>query len=350
MTVSLALRDDPHVAKATKERVQRAADKLGYTPDAKLSQLMSKLAVSHTSTATLGELAFITSFDTEDDWKKQKSHIFKAYQGAQEQAKMFGYLLTPFWALSRTYRGDGLDRILSARGIEGIIIPPLGPQLIESGEIKIHLDWDQYCVVQIGSTLHNLPIQSIRHNHFEGMFLCLEHLESMGYRRIGLALSKMANLRSNHRWSAAYLQWRSLRGYRDSLPCFVFDDRIDRKRMGQWLETHQIEAVVGMDGFPLDTINELKIKVPEELGYAVLDRSDEDDYASGIDQDAKAIGAAAVDNIILGIRKGGKGIPKTPKQISVSGRWVPATTTRQTQKKAASLHKNILEEELQSEF
>ncbi|MCU0791263.1 MAG: helix-turn-helix domain-containing protein [Opitutaceae bacterium] len=55
-TVSLALRDHPRIAAATRERVRRAAAKLGYAPDPLLSALASYRRNVHERpvTATLG--------------------------------------------------------------------------------------------------------------------------------------------------------------------------------------------------------------------------------------------------------------------------------------------------------
>ncbi|WPJ97021.1 LacI family DNA-binding transcriptional regulator [Coraliomargarita algicola] len=351
MTVSLALRDDPHVSKATRDHIQNVAKELGYVPDAKLSQLMSKVATSYTSEVKLGELAFITSFDTENDWKSETRLIYKAYKGALRQASQMGYTVTPYWALSRKHRGEGLNQILLARGIEGIIIPPLGLDLIKSGKIEIKLDWSKYCIVQVGSTMVDMPVHTIRHNHFEGMCLCLENLEALGYGRIGLVLSNTSNLRSYQRWSAAYLQWRALRGHnRSTLPCFNFDNSINPTALSIWITQHKIDAIIGTSHHPLQALKQLEIKVPEELGLALLDVAYENDPISGIDQLPEAIGAAAVDNLVLAIKKGSKGIPEIAKQISIAGRWVKGETTKSVRKKRTAANRSILEADLFKEF
>jgi LacI family transcriptional regulator len=43
MTVSLALRNSPKVSKATRLKVRRMADKLGYRPDPEIARLMTRL-------------------------------------------------------------------------------------------------------------------------------------------------------------------------------------------------------------------------------------------------------------------------------------------------------------------
>ena len=42
-TVSMALRNDPKIPLATRRRVQKAADCIGYRPDAKIAERMSRI-------------------------------------------------------------------------------------------------------------------------------------------------------------------------------------------------------------------------------------------------------------------------------------------------------------------
>lgn len=348
MTVSMALRSDPRVAAATRERVQKAAKELGFKPNPKLAQLMAEMARSRKTNSRVGELAFITSFNTEFGWK-DSYHLNGCFEGAKQQAEDLGYTLTPFWSLSKKFKGGRLSEILWARGIEGVIVAPLGDRIFVSHETSLKFDWDRFCNVQIGATLTNPTLHLVRHNHFFGMLLCLENLEALGYRNIGLALSKVGDLRSHHLWCSAYMQWRSLRGLTKALPYFVFDKEIDRKEMADWIGKHGIEAVVAMDTVPLETIRDLGIKVPREIGFATLDHNNKDATISGIDQSAEAIGGAAVDNLIQSIRKGATGIPGKPRQILIGGEWIEGKTTRRRRKTIPARPK-LLEEVIVSEI
>jgi LacI family transcriptional regulator len=347
VTVSMALRDDPRVAKATKERVRQVATELGYTPNPRLGKLMAELARSRVAGDRTGELAFITSFDTEFAWRKSY-HLNGCFEGAKRHAETLGYTLTPFWSLSRRFESGRLSELLLARGIEGVIIAPLGYRLLFSPEASLDFDWNRFCNVQIGATLAKPALHLARHNHFSGMTLCVESLEALGYRRIGLVLSEEGDLRSHHLWCSAYLSWRAWRKMETELPYFIFAGEIDRPKMAAWIEAHAIDAVVAMDTLPLQTLRDLKIDVPGEVGFATLDHNKQDMSICGIHQHAEAIGAAAVDQLVQSIRKGETGIPELPKQILVGGKWIQGTTTRRVREVVPS-RPRLMDEPMRSE-
>ena len=54
MTVSLALRGNPRISIATRDRIKRLADELGYHPDPELSRLMNHLRTSRTARGKIG--------------------------------------------------------------------------------------------------------------------------------------------------------------------------------------------------------------------------------------------------------------------------------------------------------
>jgi LacI family transcriptional regulator len=123
MTVSRVLREDPAVATATRRKVQAAARELGYVPNPKLARLMSEMAHSRSHPNALGELALITTEESEHGWKKYY-HQMGCYEGAMAEAKAYGYNLLPVWALSRRFSKGRLTEFLWSRGVDGIIIQP----------------------------------------------------------------------------------------------------------------------------------------------------------------------------------------------------------------------------------
>ena len=111
MTVSRALRDDPAVAEATRKKVQTAAKELGYVPNPKLARLMYEMAQSRNNPNVLGELAYITTDETEYSWKDYY-HQNGWFEGAKAEALAYGYRLLPAWALSRAFGTGKLTEFL----------------------------------------------------------------------------------------------------------------------------------------------------------------------------------------------------------------------------------------------
>jgi LacI family transcriptional regulator len=326
MTVSRALREDPSVAAATRKKVLQAAEELGYVPNPKLARLMYEMAQSRSQRNVLGELAYITTDETEDSWQDYY-HERGCFEGARVEAMAYGYKLLPVWARSRRFTKDRLTEFLWSRGVDGLIIAPLGKGMIGK---QLNIDWEKFCCVQIGATMVRPKLDLVRHNHYRGMVQSLVGLEDLGYRKIGLCTSSVSDLRSYHRWTSAYLHWRTVRNYtKRTLPSYHYQSgNVDKRAFHEWLSKHKIEAIISMDAELIETSAALGIKIPEEIGFSVLDKPAGENVITGIDQIAEQIGRKAVDDLIVSVRKGLKGIPENPIQTLVEGRWQQQNTTR----------------------
>ncbi|WPJ96297.1 LacI family DNA-binding transcriptional regulator [Coraliomargarita algicola] len=117
MTISLALRNSPRLPIATRERVQMAANELGYKPNPALAALNNhrRDRMLKTNNATL---AFITNWQDEFGWRKSYVNFF--YQGAVSRAAQCGYTLVPFWLKAYKSYKRASD-VLYNRGIRGLV-------------------------------------------------------------------------------------------------------------------------------------------------------------------------------------------------------------------------------------
>lgn len=326
MTVSRALREDPSVAEATRRKVLEAAEELGYVPNPKLARLMYEMAHSRGNPNVLGELAYITTDETEDSWQEYY-HQSGCYEGAKEEALAYGYKLLLVWARSRRFGKGKLTQFLWSRGVDGIIIAPLGEGMIGK---HLDIDWDKFCNVQIGATLSDPRLDLVRHNHYIGMVQSLAGLEGLGYKRIGLCTSSVSDMRSYHRWTSAYLHWRTVRNFtKRTLPSYFYQSgKVDKKGFKEWVSRHSIEAIIAMDTELMETCSGLGIKIPDDLGFSVLDKPGDESDIAGIDQIARQIGRKAIDDLIVSVRKGARGIPEHPIQTLVEGTWQQGITVR----------------------
>jgi LacI family transcriptional regulator len=287
---------------------------------------MYEMAQSRGSPNVLGELAYVTTDETEDSWRKYY-HERSCYEGAKEEALAYGYKLLPVWARSRRFGKGQLTQFLWSRGVDGVIIAPLGKVMIGK---QLDLDWEKFCCVQIGATLSEPKLDLVRHNHYIGMVHSLAGLEQLGYRKIGLCTSSVTDMRSYHRWTSAYLHWRTVRNFtKRTLPSHYYHSgNVDRKAFKEWVTRHKIEAIITMDTELMETCSKLRIKIPEDIGFSVLDKPGDGSDIAGIDQIAQQIGRKAVDDLIVSVRKGARGIPQHPIQTLVEGKWQAEKTVR----------------------
>jgi len=317
MTVSKALRGVTGVSPATRDRIRKLAEEMGYKPNPQVAKAMS--AVAQTGHGDDGaRLAFLTSHSTENAWK-DLGHIKRCFDGAYQRGKEYGYELTPYWAF--TY-GKKLSDVLYSRGIEGILLAPTGHELFRTGRRTIDLDWNHFSVVEIDEQLDDPEFQVVRHDHFKAMLETLYRLETLGYRRIGLALARGMDARNRHRWSAAYLLWRGHRKHRKKVPLFLYDSEDEMESIGEWVEKNQIDAVLGLQP-ACQGLLVAGYSLLADIGFSSLDIQGQGyvENCSGINQRSESIGVAAMNQLAGMIRIGEKGAPPEPAQLAIAGSW-----------------------------
>jgi LacI family transcriptional regulator len=326
MTVSLALRNDPRVAEKTREQVKQVAKEMGYRPNPQIATLMSEVAKTH-HTESGEHLAFLTSHSTQAGWKKL-DHIANYFEGARDRATEYGYVLEPFWSLDPKRSSAKLMKMLRARGIKGGLVAPLGADAQVDGRRTLDVDWRRFAMVELDETLDTPKLTCTRHGHFNGMLLLLHELESLGYRRIGLTMSRQQELRTRHRWYSAYMLWRRERGFENNLPTLIYDT-LDGAATKKWIVENKIDAVASVEAVLYDLLEKQGLSIPDDLGFCLLDRPEKKFFPlSGIGQNARLIGQSAMDILVGLVRRGEWGVPEYPSQWICNGQWVSGSSTR----------------------
>lgn len=330
MTVSLALRGDPQVSQETQERIRAIAEEMGYQPNAKVSRAMAELAKSRHVEAD-ERLAFLTSEKTEHGWKEWR-HNVECFEGARKRALEYGYVLEPFWLRQPKSSPEKIGRMLWSRGIDGVMVAPLGNDFHKDGIRTFDFDWSKFSVVELAETLDEPRVDCARHDHFNGMLLALFSLESLGYRRIGLVLDSMLDVRTRHRWYSAYLLWKSVRGFSEELPVMFYEE-FDVEKVKRGIVKMKLDALVTVRPTLSTELESTGIRVPDDIGIAGLDRPSDDEHGlSGINQNTESIGSAASDLLVGLVHRGEKGISAFPSQKICGGLWVDGKTTRRVGK------------------
>ena len=147
--VSRALRNDPSIPLSTCRRVQRTAKRLGFVLDRDVARAFQ--AVRRASSSRVhGTLGFIDAFPTGSRWRQQpRTYATRIYAGAAERAAELGYRLEVFSLAEPGMTARRLQSILDARGVAGLLIPPL-PEDVHT----LPINWDKYTCVALS---HSWP-------------------------------------------------------------------------------------------------------------------------------------------------------------------------------------------------
>jgi LacI family transcriptional regulator len=321
-TVSLALKKHPRISAKTRLRVEEIAKKLGYYPDPELSKLMATM--KREPSGGQGTLAFIRS-GTDFDWEPMEAYF---YEEVSKGAESYGYKVEPFWLYDPRENPKRINATMWNRGIDGLFIPMIHPDRYNQGVRTLPIDWEKFSVVEIADTLQEPKLSGVRHNHFGGMMQTLSELEALGYKRIGFCVDANVELRTHHRWTAAYQLWKSMRGLTEQLPLHL-PPRYQPESLIDWVKANQLDVVVSPGVEVYQMLKEQKVRVPKDLGFATLHQWGPDsENVTGINQNMKGQALNAVDMLIGLINTKTRGPQKNPIMAIAPGYWVHGSTTR----------------------
>ncbi len=321
MTVSLALRKHPKIPESTRRKVAAKAKEMGYIRNPEISKFMSAIRQQNAGDTGL-PLAYITTGSQRDDWKQSATEL-KYWEGAKEQAKAYGYYIDTYWLSEPGMTEQRMSKILWSRGIQGIILHPFSGALTrESIATPLNMMWERFITVAMSDTLMNPILNRVIHDHYTSILLAMESLSQKGYRRIGLCMSEDMDLRVNQRWQAGFRVYRASHPIARIAP--LITNQLNANSIKKWMRGKKLDAIIGASSQMPRYLQEIGIQIGQDLAYADLDLDIKNPayaHISGIDQNSKMLGIAAVDLLMSGIQRNECGVPKIPLTIQVEGSW-----------------------------
>ena len=307
--VSMALRDDPRISATTRNRVKKAAKRLGYRPDPALSEFIAARWRGGASRegVTLGYL------HNSPDAVGGQARI---YRGAFARAGELGYKLDAFH--TKQYVDDAaLQRVLRARNIRGLLVDMIEPPCV-------NLNWSDFCVVncRLGSFLP--PLHTVYQDVVSAIEALWQGAHARGYRRIGFAMFE---------YGKALIEDDALRRAAISLtqnqggavpPLIVNSSQDWWHKTPRWYRKWKPDAVLGLNVAILHALTmEGGVQVPEEVGFARLVTEDgaEIGKIAGLVDPEEPIGRAAIDQLDLCLRTHQYGLPEVRMHHLIEPRW-----------------------------
>jgi LacI family transcriptional regulator len=325
-TVSRALRDNPVISKAVRERIQGLAEGIGYRPDPEAARLMSYLKKSKERRFE-SVIGVLNEFPGVEELRRDP-YTAALLEGVIGRAKSLGYAVDFLGLGEEDMTPRRIDQIVAARGIRGVLVPPEPKALFEAG-----LDWSRIAAVATTTTAQPLKMHRVLPHNFHNIRLILNTLLERGYERVGLIREPDLEMRQMSAPSAIYAQYAHVDHKIKPLPVFNWNwlvEEADRVRhVAAWMEAAKPDVVLGFGTYNLKVIHQATgRKVPDDLGFASY--GDCDPSISRLDQQPHKIGAAAVDLLSAHIQRGDIGIPDVPKTTLIEGIFVDGETLRGT--------------------
>ncbi len=321
-TVSKCLRHRPGISPATRDRVLRIAEQMGYRPHPFVSALMQSRRRKQPSAAQRPTLAYVTAFQTPDGWTKTPSPLLRLlFAGASGGAEARGYKLLPFWLYRDGMSNHRFSEMLRARGVRGVFLTPL-PRL----GMQIDLHWDYFAVVAHGLSIAHPVFHRTSNDHYQSMMLALRECHRHGYRRPGFVMDGPLCQRLEHRWEAAFQIEREKLGMDAGVPSLLYRSW-DAGEVYRWIRREKPDVMISL--FQEDQLRQLAergLRTPAELGAVSLSVHDPQSRITGIHQNAQLIGRVAVDRLIDLVERNETGVPADPITLTIEGKWHPGHT------------------------
>ncbi len=316
MTVSLAIRHDTSIPATTRDRILEIADRLGYRRNPLVSALMVELRGWHPRRQDAHVIAYVESYSAKKATTQQSGALTRFYSGATECAEKHGYRLEVFQMGEDGLSEARLETMLTARGIRGVVFAPF--PMIDS---RLNQSWENHALSTVGYSLAHPNVHRAVNHQLHSFRLAIIELVALGYKRIGVVMSRHADRRVERNWlSSVLLIHYENAGTGRTFP-FLFEEKVSRQAVLAWLRENRPEVVVTTGDVAPTTLARAA-----GVGFVHLHLTPTLAGCTGIDQNNERVGAAAVDLVVEQVHSNRFGIPNNPKTVLIEGLWVPGET------------------------
>jgi LacI family transcriptional regulator len=312
-TVSLALRNNPRIPEATRERIKSIAAKMGYRPDPLLRALVAYRS-NRMPRRNPPTLAYVTNWNTRWGWKEVTAHP-EFFRGAQEKATELGYNLEHFWMREPGLTHGRLSRILHSRGINGMIIA----SHVREIDITLHFDWSHFSAVKIDYFPHHPDLPNITNNQLQVIRLATQKAIEAGYRRIAFVMDEGWDITVDRLWSVGFLWEQQKLLPRERIQPYLIPNKTP---LEDWLQKHKPEVLISKSEFVLPALKNLGWRVPRDLAFVDIFLEDSTGKTAGVRQNHSTVGALAVEMLAGLLQHSKRGIPEISTTTYVEGTWI----------------------------
>ncbi|MDD5263096.1 MAG: LacI family DNA-binding transcriptional regulator [Methylacidiphilales bacterium] len=316
-----ALRNQPGVSKATRERVRRIAKQLGYAPDARIASWMATMREAKSK--DLLPIAWLNTTREKDAWQRFK-FMAPYLEGARERAMQLGYRLEELWLQEHGMTVARMNCILHQRGIEGVIVTYPARHL--------RLNWDHLASISLGGDMLAPRLHWVTSDAYYNLLLALKMAKRHGYRRIGVCLTEYFDRGSARSTRAAAHYFHTTAPKLEKVPPLFYPGEnevhwpVSKKQIAAWLSRYKPDVIICHSNYIVPCVEEIGYRVPEDVGVVHLATDDDVSDWAGITSNRRQIGATAAELVVSFMLSRQFGVPKIAMSTLIRGSWHPGLT------------------------
>lgn len=315
--VSYALRDDPNIAAATRARIRKVADALGYRPDPTLAKLMAHLHGGR-GRRYAGKIALLNVNEDEAYWRTTAA-LMDFRKSAERCAAALGYETEEFWLHEPGRSPRRLAQMLVARGIRGLLVGSTGRR-----GSAVEFPWARFAAVTVGYSVETPALHRVVTHHYRNTRLALRHVEAAGCRRIGFVAQRGSEATMENLHLAGFLAWQQETPEAERVPPLMMEER-DPAALRRWFDAWRPEAILSVS-LEAEHLEAAGLRAPRDVGWVKLLLWDEREDVAGVRPGYDRLGGAAVNLLAGQLQHDEFGVPENPTIVQVEGRWREGAT------------------------
>lgn len=322
-TVSIALRNDPRVCKATRLKIQSKAAELGYRPNPLVTSLMTSIRL-HRPVVVKNAIALVNqSVET------AKSPVMQELlHGAFAQSVEHGFSIEEISLCETKYTEKRLYQILASRGIRGVYYIPsmTGDYFLEpTAEIS------KLAIVAHGKLGKIRHLHRVRPETERGIIMAIKEIVQRGYKRIGyLGRRHDAKFNGSRGIGVIWIMQEILRKSNPEITLEIVDDRFwdDGSTLFEsWVRSSLAPTALVAFPFFYSKYSDIFASKPiSQLGFCSLGEEGGAPHMSCIRDDYHTCSTTAIDLLADQLYRNNLGFPLTPHEIVVPPSFVEGKT------------------------
>lgn len=325
-TVSLALRGDPQIPTPTRKRIEGIAREIGYRKNATVAQLMVELRRSR-KPRFQASIALLNA-NTDREAFTRHPTIPTYVKGCRRLAARLGYSLDEFWLHDQELDGHRLNKILRARGIRGVLVVGLMRENVLPA--RFAKTWAEFSVVVTGVRTRDPAVSFACTDHHILAMRAFEEALALGYQRPALVLDEEIDRLVDGRFSAGVsVASRLVPMTGRTKPFYDVQGALKNPDIfHRWLRREKPDVLLTLYNTVRVWVEELGLKVPDDIGLIQLERRAGSPEWAGMDQHNDIVGEAAMEMLISMIHHREIGVPAFPRATLIGSTWEAGETVR----------------------
>lgn len=320
-TVSLALRNRPNVGSETRKRIQQLAREMGYRPDPEVAKLMSHLGQRRPDRFR-GSICALASSVWSEPGHPYWSQLLVT--GARKRAIELGFSWETLPLEELQKRPKAMSRVLSTRGVEGILLPPAVSNCVLPDENV----WDLFSVVAASHSILAPDFRRVVPNHYQNIWTICRELNALGCRRMGFQTSVSQDVRTQHQHSAGLTAFQRTNGLSIIPPLVI--SKYSPEAIQAWVQEENLDAIIVESPYAAERISQdLAMPIPGPVAIACTTCLSTGQWA-GIDDLPGFVGASAIDQLSGMIQRRETGIPEHQSVTTIAGVWRGGSSAQRT--------------------